>query len=117
MKVLISGAGIAGLTLAFCLNKLGHEVIILEIAPKIRDEGYILEFCGPGYDIAEKLGIIGAISKIHYSVDNMIFLNEKGQYKYNLSYKNIKLLYNKRHFNFMRGDLERLLHDLTSKKI
>ena len=38
MKVLISGGGIAGLTLALCLHRHGHEPVIVERSPKVRDE-------------------------------------------------------------------------------
>ncbi len=53
MKVLINGAGIAGLTLAYCLLHDNHEVIVLENSSRVRAEGYMVDFFGPGYDEAE----------------------------------------------------------------
>jgi len=58
MKVLIVGAGIAGPTLAFWLNKAGHEVSIVEHAPELRTGGYLIDFWGAGFDVAEKMGIV-----------------------------------------------------------
>lgn len=42
VRVLICGAGIAGLTLAWCLERRGHDPVIVERAAHLRDEGYML---------------------------------------------------------------------------
>jgi 2-polyprenyl-6-methoxyphenol hydroxylase-like FAD-dependent oxidoreductase len=44
MKILISGAGIAGPTLAYWLAHYGMEPTIVEKAPKLRSDGYIIDF-------------------------------------------------------------------------
>jgi flavin-dependent dehydrogenase len=46
MRVLICGAGIAGLTLASCLERRGHDPIVVERAAHLRNEGYMIDFCG-----------------------------------------------------------------------
>src|SRR5215472_11041865 len=56
MNVLISGAGIAGPTLAFWLRKYGFAPTVVESAPALRTSGYVIDFWGIGYDIAEKMG-------------------------------------------------------------
>ena len=68
MKVLIVGAGIGGLTLALCLRRAGHAVVVLEKSPRLRDEGYMIDFFGSGYDAAERLGLLPAIARVHYPV-------------------------------------------------
>ena len=55
--VLISGAGIAGPTLAYWLNAAGFETTIVERAPRLRTGGYVIDFWGLGYDIAERMGL------------------------------------------------------------
>lgn len=52
MRVLISGAGIAGLSLGLCLSEKGHDVVICERSPALRTAGYMLDFFGPGYEAA-----------------------------------------------------------------
>lgn len=54
--VLISGAGIAGPTLGFWLKAAGFEPTLIERAPALRSGGYVIDFWGLGYDIAERMG-------------------------------------------------------------
>ncbi len=112
MKVLIVGAGISGLTMALCLRRAGHAVVVLEKAPRLRDEGYMIDFFGSGYDAAERLGILPAIARVHHPVGRLSFLGGDGRERFSLPYPSLrKLLFGDRHFNFMRGDLEHVLHD------
>ena len=46
MKVLISGAGIAGNAIAFWLSKLGHTVTVIERFPSLRATGLQLDLRG-----------------------------------------------------------------------
>jgi 2-polyprenyl-6-methoxyphenol hydroxylase-like FAD-dependent oxidoreductase len=58
MKVLISGASVAGPALAFFLHRDGHEVTVVERAPALRDSGYAVDFRGAAFDALEDLGIL-----------------------------------------------------------
>ena len=64
--VLISGAGIGGPTLAFWLKAAGFEPTVIEHAPALRSGGYVIDFWGLGYDIAERMGLVGEIARIGY---------------------------------------------------
>ena len=44
--ILISGAGIAGPTLAFWLKAAGFEPTLIERAPALRTGGYVIDFWG-----------------------------------------------------------------------
>ena len=50
--------GIKYSTLAYWLQKAGHEVLLVESAPQLRSGGYVIDFGLVGYDIAEKMGLI-----------------------------------------------------------
>ena len=66
MRVLIVGAGIAGPTLAFWLLRAGHHVTVVERAPGLRGGGYLVDFWGAGFDVAERMGIVGELRRRGY---------------------------------------------------
>ncbi|MFZ0368912.1 MAG: FAD-dependent monooxygenase, partial [Halobacillus sp.] len=45
------------------------------------------------------------------------FRNEKGKFKFKLPYPSLRHLFNGRHFNFLRGDLEQVLYDLVKDQV
>ncbi|MFK3960730.1 FAD-dependent oxidoreductase [Guptibacillus hwajinpoensis] len=117
MDVCIVGGGIAGLTLAHCLSERGDHVTIVEKSPSIRTEGYMIDFFGAGYDVAEKLGMLDDLSRIHYPIDSLSFLKGNGSEKYRVSYQALRELLNQKHFNFMRGDLEKVLYEKVREQV
>ncbi len=68
MKVLIVGAGIAGPTLAYWLLRAGHEPTLVERAPELRRGGYLVDFWGAGFDVAERMGIVPELRRRGYCV-------------------------------------------------
>lgn len=78
MRVLIVGAGIAGPTLAYWLQKSGHEVTIVEHAPELRSRGYLLDFWGAGFDVAEKTGIVPEPGRRGYVMTEARAVNRDG---------------------------------------
>lgn len=79
MDVLISGAGIAGPNLAWWLAANGHEVTIVEKAPSFRTGGYIIDFWGKGYDLAERIGLMPRLEQVGYHVKRVSFLGQGGR--------------------------------------
>ncbi|HEX3197129.1 MAG TPA: hypothetical protein VHR39_06180 [Propionibacteriaceae bacterium] len=61
MKVLIVDAGIAGPSLAYWLLRAGHQPTLVERAPELRRGGYLIDFWGAGFDVAERMGIISEL--------------------------------------------------------
>lgn len=57
LKVLISGAGIAGNALAFWLTRLGHDVTVVERYPALRATGLQLDLRGPGVEVLRRMGL------------------------------------------------------------
>ncbi len=57
MNILIVGAGIAGPTLAYWLLRAGHTPTLVERAPELRTGGYVVDFWGAGFVVAERMGI------------------------------------------------------------
>lgn len=78
MRVLIVGAGIAGPTLAYWLRTTGHEVTLVERAPQLRRGGYIVDFWGAGYDVAERMGIVPRLMEQGYRVRELREVSDSG---------------------------------------
>lgn len=72
--ILISGAGIAGPTLAFWLLKRGFQPVIVERALNCRAGGFMIDFWGVGYDVAEQMGLIPVLRQLSYGYDRIAFL-------------------------------------------
>src|SRR6516225_9368185 len=79
MRIVINGAGIAGPTLAYWLRKAGHDVLLVEAAPELRRGGYVIDFWGVGYDIAEKMGLLPRIRESGYQGREVRFVNRHGR--------------------------------------
>ena len=79
MTVLISGIGIAGPTLAYWLSVYGIESVLVERAPQLRTGGYIIDFWGTGFDIAEKMDLLDAIRREGYNVKELRIVNAHGR--------------------------------------
>ncbi|KAI0199282.1 hypothetical protein F4808DRAFT_218945 [Astrocystis sublimbata] len=57
LRVLISGGGIAGNTLAFWLSKIGHDITVVERFPSLRDSGLQLDLRGTGIEVMKRMGL------------------------------------------------------------
>ena len=78
-SVLISGAGVAGPTLAFWLNAAGFATTIVERAPGLRAGGYVIDFWGLGYDIVERMGLADALEAIGYHIREFRVVGDRGE--------------------------------------
>lgn len=58
MRILISGAGMAGLTAALTLGRTGHEVAVVERASHLRSGGSPIDVRGEALDVAADLGVL-----------------------------------------------------------
>jgi 2-polyprenyl-6-methoxyphenol hydroxylase-like FAD-dependent oxidoreductase len=79
MKVLISGAGIAGPTLAYWLARYGLEPTLVEKAPSLRTGGYVIDFWRAGFDIADRMGLLPEIVQRGYLVQEVRVVGRDGR--------------------------------------
>ena len=116
-SVLISGAGIAGPTLAYWLKTAGFEPTIVERAPALRDSGYVIDFWGLGYDLAERMGLLGEIKRIGYHVREMRIVNEGGRAVAGFGTEVFSELTGGRYVTLQRSDLSRLLFEKLNGQV
>lgn len=79
MKILISGGGIAGLTLAYWLHKAGFTPVVVEQADGLRHDGYGVDFYSTGYDVAERMHIVDDLRPQQIRAEYLAYLNEHGE--------------------------------------
>ena len=110
-SVLISGIGVAGPTLAYWLAKIGFRPTLVERAAELRTGGYVIDFWGLGYDIAERMGLANDINRIGYHMREMRIVDDRGQRVTGFGTKVFRELTNGRYVTLGRSDLSRLLFE------
>ena len=110
-SVLISGIGIAGPKLAFWLKSAGFEPTLIERAPALRTGGYVIDFWGLGYDIAERMGLARDINRTGYHVREMRIVDDRGKRATGFGTKVFDELTGGRYMTLGRSDLSRLLFE------
>ena len=109
--VLISGVGIAGPVLAYWLKAAGYQPSLVERAPALRGGGYVIDFWGLGYNIAEHMGLIGQIERIGYHVREVRIVGDRGQRLTGFGTRVFDELTNERFVTVARSGLSRLLFE------
>jgi 2-polyprenyl-6-methoxyphenol hydroxylase-like FAD-dependent oxidoreductase len=116
-SVLISGAGIAGPTLAYWLLKRGFEPVLLERAAHFREGGYMIDFWGVGFDVAERMHLIPQLRELGYLIDRVKFVDERGRTRSAFDAEMLRRTLGNRFFSLPRGDLARVIFETVSGKI
>lgn len=116
-SVLISGAGIAGPMLAYWLKVAGFEPTIVERASALRCGGYVIDFWGLGYDLAERMGLLDQINRIGYHVRGMRIVNDRGRPVAEFGTKVFSELTGGRYVTLQRSELARLLFKKSNGQV
>jgi 2-polyprenyl-6-methoxyphenol hydroxylase-like FAD-dependent oxidoreductase len=111
LKAVICGAGIAGLTLAQRLATSGWEVTVVERAPGPRSGGYMMDFFGPGYRVAEQMGLLDRLAELSYRVSELAYVDDRGRRRAGLSFDGFRAGVGGRLLSLMRPDLELALRE------
>jgi 2-polyprenyl-6-methoxyphenol hydroxylase-like FAD-dependent oxidoreductase len=109
MKIAISGAGVAGPTLAYWLLRGGHEPTLIEAAPQQRTGGYMIDFWGVGYAIAERMGLVEPIRAAGYPIQEVRYLDGRGKCVARISAETMRRGLGDRFTSLPRGDLAAIL--------
>jgi 2-polyprenyl-6-methoxyphenol hydroxylase-like FAD-dependent oxidoreductase len=110
-SVLISGLGIAGPTLAFWLKRFGFAPTVVERAPAPRTGGYLIDFWGVGFEVAERMGLVPEMRRAGYGLEEVKFVDARGRRVSSLSAKSFALVMGDRYLSILRSDLARILYE------
>lgn len=110
MNILISGAGIAGPTLAYWLAHYGHRFRLVEKAPALRTGGYVIDFWGLGYDVAQRMGVLDKLQEVSYPVSEVRCVDTRGEKSGGFSTRVFDRIAGGRYMSLARGDLAETLY-------
>jgi len=108
-RILISGGGIAGLTLAIELKRRGFAPLVIEREPSLRREGYMMDFFGTGWDVAERMGLLERLRAVRYPIDNLEFVDRNGAPYVHMPIERLRRALDNKYVYLRRQDLERIL--------
>ncbi|MBO8186514.1 FAD-dependent monooxygenase [Streptomyces spirodelae] len=111
MKAVICGAGIAGLALARQLAAHGWQVEIVEHAQGPREQGYMIDFFGVGFEAAEEMGLLPRLRELGYLISEAAFVDERGRRRAGLDYGEFSDATGGKLLSIMRPDLELALRE------
>jgi 2-polyprenyl-6-methoxyphenol hydroxylase-like FAD-dependent oxidoreductase len=117
MKIAINGAGIAGPALAYWLLHHGHEPVLIERASAPRTGGYVIDFWGAGYDMAEKMGILPRLLDLGYQVGEVRFVDAAGRRSGGFSTDVFTRMTGGRFTSLQRSDLAATIYSAIEGKV
>ncbi len=108
-NVLISGAGVAGLALAYWLHRHHFHPVVVESAPALRDAGYKVDIRGAAVQVIERMGLLLDVSKSNVNMREAFFVNRWGR---RLATMDADLFGGRARgdIEILRGDLVRILY-------
>ncbi|MFC0033534.1 FAD-dependent monooxygenase [Micromonospora chaiyaphumensis] len=110
--VLISGAGVAGPTLAWWLRRQGFRPTVVERAPALRDGGYKVDVRGAALTVLDRMGLLDQVRRRDTGMRLARFVDASGTQLATMD----AALFGGREgddVEVLRGDLARLLVDAT----
>ena len=109
MSVLISGAGIAGSTLAFWLARHGFGVTVVERATGQQSSGNPVDIKGPAVAVVEQMGIMPQLRAAATEVNRLVFVDADGRERASVSMKAFQGSAGDREVEIARADLAAIL--------
>lgn len=113
MKVLISGASVAGPVLAYWLTEYGFEVTVVERAPTLRKTGgHAVDLFRPAMQIVTKMGLLEQIRDKTTGTETLV-IHRPGRKPVTADLRKIYTAVSDDHLEIMRDDLSEIFYDAT----
>jgi 2-polyprenyl-6-methoxyphenol hydroxylase-like FAD-dependent oxidoreductase len=113
MRVLISGASIAGPVLGYWLNKYGFEVTVVErTATPRKTGGHAVDLFRPAMQVVEKMGVLEAVRGKVTDTDTVVFHRSNAK-PITVDLRKAVTAFSDNHVEIMRDDLSEIFYDVT----
>lgn len=113
--ILITGGSIAGPCLAFWLVRAGHQVTLVEKAPRLRDGGQNIDIKGSAQAVVERMGLLPAIKARDTREKGLMFVNAANQTK--ASFPRRASTSFTAEIEILRGELAAVFYEATRNQV
>lgn len=114
-KILVSGASIAGPTLAFWLHRFGFEVTVVERAPELRLGGQNIDVRDEAQQIIQLMGLEEQVLAANTGELGVRFVDSNHQVKG--EFAKGKASFGTAELEILRGDLAKILYEATQAQV
>ena len=116
MKILISGAGIGGLTTALALRKAGHDVAVFEQVPEIKALGVGINLLPHAVGVLFELGLEAPLAATAIDAKEYVYMNRHGQ-EILADARGLSAGYAYPQYSIHRGELQMILLDAATRAL
>jgi 2-polyprenyl-6-methoxyphenol hydroxylase-like FAD-dependent oxidoreductase len=116
-RILISGASIAGPTVAFWLARYGFRPTVVERASRLREGGNGVDVRGQAVEVAERMGIMARVRAAATDVIGTSFVDATNRIVARIDMQAIQRRYGSGEVEIMRGDLVAILQEATKDDV
>jgi 2-polyprenyl-6-methoxyphenol hydroxylase-like FAD-dependent oxidoreductase len=113
LDVLVSGAGIAGCTLAYWLARYGHSATVVERSGALRSSGSPVDVRGPAAQVAERMDIVPRLRDASTRIAGMTFFDQAGRQTARVDLEGLRRSIAPQDIELPRGDLSTILHEAS----
>ncbi|MEV7095403.1 FAD-dependent monooxygenase [Amycolatopsis sp. NPDC051045] len=112
MRILISGASIAGPVLAYWLTRHGFDVTVVERAPALRKTGgHAVDLFRPAMDITDRMGVLPRVEALATGTTRLTLHRQGARRPVRIDLAKIFQATSDRHVEVMRDDLSEIYYD------
>jgi 2-polyprenyl-6-methoxyphenol hydroxylase-like FAD-dependent oxidoreductase len=118
MRILISGASIAGPVCAYWLSRFGFNVTVVERAPELRlTGGHAVDLFAPALEVSDRMGLLGPIMDHATRTSRLRLRYRDTRTGTTLDYRKLLALISDRHVEIMRDDLSQIYYHAGRKDV
>ena len=85
--------------------------MLLEREEALRAQGYMIDFFGPGWQVAERMQLITKLKDVGYRIPKVVWMSPHHRTEASLDYALLEKMSDGKFISIMRGDLERSLFE------
>lgn len=111
MRVLISGAGIAGPALAWWLARYGVQAVVVERSADLRVGGHAIDIRGVALDVIERMGVAEEVRRAKTQLRKLSFVRGGGKSPVDIPISRAQA--GRRDLEIVRDDLSRILYEAS----